>query len=136
MSKSSQWNKDLSCFLKEVLKKQLEVIMKVENVTVSTFPSRLDASLGVDLGQTPRARWKTSPQTLLSGSGPRTARRQSEPAPTWRTRCSPAWLEPSPSSPTSESPRYPRSSCSCSSLSPTPSSWRPADIGKLWGETL
>lgn len=32
-------------------------------------------------------------------------------------------------------PRSPRSSCSFSSPLPTPSSWRPAAIAKLWGET-
>jgi len=93
-----------------------------------TSSPRWDVFLGGGLGQTPASQWRTSLQTP-------TAPQRTERVPTWRTPCCPAWPAPSLWSPTSESPRFSRSSCSSSSLSPTPSSWRPAAIAKPWGKT-
>lgn len=84
--------------------------------------------LGESFRQTPIPPWKISLQT-------QTAQKCPELVPTWHTPCYHAWPAPWRLSLTSMCPRSPRSSCFSSSLSPTPSSWRPAAIAKLWGET-
>lgn len=94
---------------------------------------RWDSYHGVKFKSNPTTPYRIPPRRCLATTRP-TPQPQKEQARAWPMRSCPVWPARSPSSPTSEYLRSPKSSCSSFCLRPTRSSWRSVAIGKPSGK--